>query len=257
MKRRHFMKLIGLLAALPATQVMPGVSSVTKAGKKQIYEWRFYTLEKESADLDRFFQEVLIPAYNRQKVTVGAFAPYKKGEKDQRVLLFVYPDMPAYQRVKREIWKDERFRREAQPFYDRSAPDPVYFNFETSLCEAFDLLPRMKKSENGCTLFEIRQYHSPNEEANRRKVNMFNKDEIAVFDKVGLPYLCFGEVFAGPSMPSLIYLIGYRNEEVRNEIWRKFGAHPDWKRIKDLPEYAYTATRNTSMFFSPMPYSQV
>ena len=93
--------------------------------------------------------------------------------------------------------------------------------------------------------------------ANQRKVAMFNKDEIDVFDKVGINSVCYGEVLAGPIMPAVMYLTWYKDEPTRNAAWDKFRAHPDWQRIKNLPEYAYTATRNTSLFLSPLPYSQI
>ena len=105
------------------------------------------------------------------------------------------------------------------------------------------------------TLFEFRLYHSPNEEANQRKVKMFNLEEIDVFDKVGINSVCYGEILSGTQMPALIYLTWYKNEKTRNEAWDKFRSHPDWIGMKDKPEYANTATNNTSILLSPMPYS--
>ncbi len=57
---------------------------------------------------------------------------------------------------------------------------------------------------------------------------------------------------AGGDVPHLV-----QDEPTRNAAWDKFRAHPDWQRIKNLPEYAYTATRNTSLLLSPLPYSQI
>jgi hypothetical protein len=86
---------------------------------------------------------------------------------------------------------------------------------------------------------------------------MFNADEIAIFDQVGVQSVCYGEVLAGPRMPSLIYLTWYADEASRDEAWRKFASHPDWARIRVLPEYAHTATDNRSLLLSPLPYSQI
>lgn len=60
---------------------------------------------------------------------------------------------------------------------------PGYSNFETYLCEAFDKIPHVCMPDKNRTMLELRIYHSPNEEANQRKVKMFNVDEIDVFDK--------------------------------------------------------------------------
>jgi hypothetical protein len=256
MQRRNFMKTAGLLAAIPA---LKGMASPVQppAGEKEIYEWRIYTLSSENSPLDAFYQNVLIPAYNRRQIAAGAFAPYLKTEKPQRFYLFVYPSLAAYHKLKSGIWEDATFRNEAQPFYDASAVTPAYSGFESFLCEAFDRVPQLIKPDKSRSLFEFRNYKSPNEEANRRKVNMFNVDEIAIFDQTGIHSVCYGEVLAGPRMPSLIYLTWYKDETSRNEAWSKFGAHPDWNRIRTLPQYAHTATDNRNLLLSPLPYSQL
>jgi hypothetical protein len=231
-------------------------ASNENANVKEIYEWRIYTLNENGAEpLDNFFKETLIPAYNRQGVIAGAFKLYKETD-SVRYLLFVYPDITTYFKVKHEIWNDKVFRDAAQSFYDRTAPNPVYSGFETLLCEAFDKIPKMKKPDNDRTLFELRHYRSPNEEANQRKIKMFNADEIAVFDKVGINSVCYGEVLAGVRMPSIIYLTWYKDEPTRNAVWGEFVKHPDWLRIKGMKEYTYTATDNKNRLLSPLPYSQ-
>jgi len=257
MQRRNFVKLAGILAAAPAVNAMasPVISAVS--AKKEIYEWRIYTLNSDVNSLDTFYKDILIPAYKREKVTVGAFTPLKKGEKEQRYYLFVYPDITSFYRIKKDIWKDNAFRKAAQSFYDTTAKSPVYSNFETHLCEAFDKIPVRLNPDPSRTLFEYRIYWSPNEEANQRKVQMFNKDEINLFDKVGINSVCYGEILSGPRMPALIYLTWYKDETARNAAWDKFRVHPDWQRIKDLPEYANTATNNQSILLTPLTYSQI
>ncbi|MDR2382387.1 MAG: NIPSNAP family protein [Prevotellaceae bacterium] len=223
---------------------------------KEIYEWRIYTLKENGTEtLDNFFKETLIPAYNRQGVTAGVFKLYNKTD-SIRYLLLVYPDITSYLKVKHAIWNDEVFKKEAQSFYDRTAPHPVYTEFETLLCEAFDKIPKMRNPDKDRTLFELRHYKSPNEEANQRKIKMFNADEIAVFDKVGINSVCYGEVLAGIRMPSIIYLTWYKDEPTRNAVWGEFIKHPDWLRIRDMKEYSYTATDNKNRLLSPLPYSQ-
>ncbi|GHT22109.1 hypothetical protein FACS189430_03380 [Bacteroidia bacterium] len=224
--------------------------------KKEIYEWRIYTLTKDSAALDEFFQNALIPAYNRLGATVGAFKPFQPEKQAARYLLFVYPDLCTFHKAKKAIWKDEAFTKVAQPFYDSTAPNPLYTDFKSYLCEAFDKIPQMRQPDKDRTLFEFRHYHSPNEEANQRKIKMFNKDEIDVFDKTGINSVCYGEILAGSEMPALIYLTWYKDVPTHDEAWKNFVNHDDWKRISKLPEYAHTATRNVSVWLLPLDYSQ-
>ena len=115
MQRRHFMKLTGMLATLPAIKGIAATSEKPAPSGKQLYEWRIYTLEEDADGLDGFFRDTLIPAYNRKNIKAGAFVPYKKEEKERRLLLFIYPNITTYHRVKRTIWDDTVFRKAAQP----------------------------------------------------------------------------------------------------------------------------------------------
>ena len=184
MQRRHFMKLTGMLATLPAIEGDSRNLRKTRSIRKAAIRMANLHTGRRCGRLDGFFRDTLIPAYNRKNIKAGAFVPYKKEEKERRLLLFIYPNITTYHRVKRTIWDDTVFRKAAQPYFDKTAPNPAYFNFESFLCEAFDKVPSLLMPDKNRTLFELRTYHSPNEEANQRKVAMFNKDEIDVFDKV-------------------------------------------------------------------------
>ncbi|MDR1499932.1 MAG: NIPSNAP family protein [Tannerellaceae bacterium] len=255
MKRRNFIGTAGLLGLVPAIKGIAAPSLTVKTGK-EIYEWRIYTLnEGKAVAFDAFMGGTLIPAYNRLQITVGAFAPYKPSDKTQRFYLFKHPDLTAYHEAKASIWQDKVFREAAQPFYDETAVSPAYSVYDLYLCEAFDRVPRLIAPSDKHTVFEFRNYRSPNEEANQRKIDMFNVDEIPVFDATGISSVCYGEVLSGPRMPSLIYLTSYDNEPARDAAWGRFSAHPDWARIRSLPQYAHTATDNVNVLLSPLPYS--
>ena len=210
------------------------------------------------AALDAHLAQTLIPALNRLNVKVGAFQPmeYAKDEPRRRYLLLVHSSAEAYLKARRELWNDATYRAAAQPFFDSSAAKPVYSNFETHICEDFESIPQMRVPDKNRGLFEFRLYRSPNEEANRRKVAMFNNGEIQIFDETGINSVCYGEVLAGSKMPSLIYLTWYENMEKRNAAWGKFQKHPRWIEMKKDPKYARTATDNTRLLVLPLPYSQ-
>jgi hypothetical protein len=223
---------------------------------KQIYEWRIYTLTGEGDLLDDYFKNALIPAYNRCNVSVGAFKLFNSEEKNQRYLLFVYPCLMTYNKVRQTVWNDAEFQRVARPFFEVSAPNPVYSVFETYLCEAFDKMPEMRMPDKGRTLFEYRNYYSPNEDANKRKIKMFNVEEIDLFDKVGVNSVCYGEVISGTRMPALIYLAWYNDDDAYKKAWDAFRVHPDWNEMRVRTEYKNTATNNQGIKLLPMPYSQ-
>ena len=224
--------------------------------KKQIYEWRIYTVAGDGVALDDYFQKALIPAYNRCNISVGAFKLFAPGEKDQRYLLFVYPCLMTYNKVRQTVWNDAEYQRLARSFFDASAPDPAYSLFETYICEAFDKMPEMRKPDKSRTLFEYRNYGSRNEDANKRKIKMFNTEEIDIFDKVGVNSVCYGEVLSGTRMPSLTYLTWYKDIDAYNAAWGAFRDHPDWIQLRDKAEFKNTATNNQGVKLTPMPYSQ-
>jgi hypothetical protein len=257
MQRRNFVKAVAAIAAVPAIEAAASPLGRKVNSSKEIYEWRIYTLIDSGAAFDVFLSETLIPAYNRLGVTIGAFSLFKKEEVEKRHILFIYKDISAYFNVKHVIWEDKTFRAAAQPFYDATAPKPVYSNFETYLSEAFDKIPVHRNPDKGRTLLEIRIYRSPNEEANQRKIRMFNVDEINLFDTVGINSVAYGNIFAGPRNPAIMYLTWYKDEPTRTAAWKRFIDSDEWKRIKSLPEYAYTATDNTSTFLEPLPFSQI
>ena len=257
MKNKIFI-LLSLI--LVATLIFIGCESkkekVSDSHRKQIYEWRIYTLTGDGTGLDDFFKETLIPAYNRCNISVGAFSLYKQEDLEQRYLLFVYPDLNTYNKVRQTVWSDKNFLDAARPFFETTAPNPVYSEYETYLCEAFDKMPEMRIPDKSRSLFEFRCYHSPNEDANLRKIKMFNNEEIDLFDKVGINSVCYGEILTGTHMPALIYLTWSKDEATRNRAWDTFSNHPDWARMKDDPQYKNTATNNIIKLLSPMPYSQ-
>jgi hypothetical protein len=263
MKKLFFTALaVGALGCLGGVGCAAGAqkpAAEEETSATAIYEWRIYTLAPgaDASLIDDFFANALIPAYGSHGIEVGAFAPasdYPEFPNGARYLFIAWPDIETYQRVSGQVLRDAAFLRAGAAYFNASAPDPVYTNFETYLCEAFAGPLRRPAPERG--LLELRVYRSPNVEANERKIQMFESGEIAIFDNVGVNVVCFGRTLAGSRMPSLTYLTWYKDAETRAEAWSKFSAHPDWERMRNLPEYANTATDNTSRLLSPMPYSR-
>lgn len=256
MQKTTIFKMAFLIAALFVINgvIYPETASAQKA--KEIYEWRVYKLSGDASVLDNYFKDVLIPAYNRKGISVGAFRLYKPEETELRYLLFAYPDLAVFKKVNEEIWNDKVFKSAAQPFFDASAPVPVFSEYETYLSEAFDVMPQMRIPDKSRGLFELRIYHSPNDEAFRRKVKMFNSGEIDIFDATGINSVNYGAIIAGPFMPALMYLTWYKDEPARNAAWKAFGEHPDWKALSADPQYANTVKVSRNRLLSPMDYSQ-
>ena len=88
-------------------------------------------------------------------------------------------------------------------------------------------------------VFQLRTYESPSFKTGLKKIEMFNDaGEIRIFREVGLNPVFFGQTLVGAKQPNLTYMLAFKNMDEQKAAWKKFGAHPDWKRLSGMPEYS-------------------
>jgi hypothetical protein len=63
------------------------------------------------------------------------------------------------------------------------------------------------------------------------------------------------EVISGSTMPNLIYLSTFADKTSRDEHWKTFGSHPEWKKMSGLEEYKNTVSKAVIKFLRPTEYS--
>nr|MBD3620946.1 NIPSNAP family protein [Sunxiuqinia sp.] len=258
MKRRNFLKGSALIAG--AAVAGQATAKVTPPdSEKEIYEWRVYHFKNggQKNKVDGFYRDALIPAMNEYGVKVGAFGEYSQTDPPTVHYLLVYKSMADYHRVKKVLWNNETFLKQAKSYFEDTAANGVYTRFETYLLEAFDAIPQLRQPDKSRGLFELRTYESNNEEAGQRKIKMFNDEELALFDKVGLHATFFGEILAGPQMPALVYMLWFNDMDERTANWQKFVNSPEWKEMSGKAEYANTVSVVNKVFLVPLDYSQI
>ena len=119
-------------------------------------------------------------------------------------------------------------------------------------------MPNIVKPNSENRFFELRTYESHSEDAFKRKVNMFNDGEIALFDELDFGSVFFGEKISGDRMPCLTYLLSFENLNERNQNWQKFFNHPTWEKLKSDDAYKDSCCSSiTRAYLLPMPYSQL
>jgi len=260
MKRRKFLQHTGLGAAAITLPLGAKAMVNQAADDKEYYELRVYTLKfgGNRGALNTYLEEGLIPALNRNGVDrVGVFEEVGLATPTKIYLLIPYPSMETFLTMPRQLEADREFSK-AQNDYDKLPPEQqVYNRYDTWLFEAFDALPQMEFPEQENSLFELRTYEGYSEDAVRRKVKMFNEEELPVFYKTGLHPVFFGKMLVGPDMPALTYMLHFKDIEERDANWEKFRMDPDWKRMSQLPEYANTVSNINRVFLKPLEYSQV
>jgi hypothetical protein len=88
---------------------------------------------------------------------------------------------------------------------------------------------------------------------------MFNKGELAIFRRVGLTPVCFGESVIGAALPNLTYLLVFPDEAGRQAAWQRFRDDPEWLKLKAIPEYAdkEIVSRITNKILTPTAFSEI
>jgi len=228
--------------------------------KKEFYEWREYEIRfrSSSADLDNYFQKALLPALNKMGVkNIGVFREIGKSEPAKIYLLIAYPGLADYADINFSLKTEPDFLKASADYTAVPPEKAIYTRYSSSFFFAFDKLPALEKPASETRIFEWRNYEGHNEDAVNRKMGMFNKEEIDIFYKSKLKPVFFGEMLSGSNMPSLAYMVVFKDMAERDAVWATFGADPDWKRISQAPEYANTVSKIIRIFLEPLPYSQI
>jgi len=260
MQRREF--LAGPCAAGLASLAGGSAIAQNQPGR-EYYELRRYEIEtpEQKAGFDKFLTEAAIPALNRLGIKpVGVFYP----EKDLSPIYILLPhrSLESFATLTQRLGEDRQFLQAGSAFLDAPVDQPAYKSLETQLMMAFEGMPQLETpiTSEGRVL-QLRTYESPSEKTGLKKIEMFNTAEIAIFRKVGLHPVFFGQTLAGTKMPNLTYMLVFKDAQEQQENWKKFGADPDWQKLRAMPEYAdKTILRPkgiTNLILKPAGYSQI
>jgi len=228
------------------------------------YELRRYEIETEAqkAGFDKFASEAAIPALNRLGISpVGVFYP-SEGLSPIYVLL-PHPSAASLVTLTQGLSEDEEFLEKGADFINAPADQPAYKNMEVQFMAAFEGMPKLERPTEAPTrIFQLRTYESPSEKTGLKKIEMFNTAEIAIFRKVGLHPVFFGQTLAGTKMPNLTYMLGFQDMAESKANWKKFGADPDWQKLRAMPEYMDKVILRskgaiTNLYLKPASYSQI
>jgi len=258
MKRRNFLKSTAAIAAVTVAGSTLAANNLP-VQDKEFYEFRVYQLTGGGAKsiLKSYFTEALLPLFGKFGVKLGAFEEYDKEDPPKVYTIFVYPSNEAYFKLQKELLTDINYLAAAKSYFEIPAAKPIYERYETFLMEAFDGIPKLKFPDKNRGLLELRTYESYNEDAARRKIAMFNEEELPLFDSVGLHTVFFGKILAGKYMPALMYMLWFTDMNEREANWKKFSDGPEWKILSAKPIYADTVSKVHKKFLVPTDYSQI
>jgi len=269
MKRRAFIKT-SLAAASVAgvSQMMNPASAADKKAAQEYYELRTYTLKDaaQQKPVDDYLAQALIPALNRQGIQpVGVFTELPSAQAPAAhqpplvYVLVVYQSLEQFASVGEKLAGDAAYQKAGAAYLGVPATDPAYVRIESSLLTALATIPKIEVPEKKARIFNLRTYESHSEKAGLKKIEMFNTAEIALFRRLGLKPVFFGQTVIGAKMPNLTYMLTFDDDAARGAAWKRFGGDPEWQKLKTIPEYMdkNIVSHITNKILAPTPASQI
>ena len=108
-------------------------------------------------------------------------------------------------------------------------------------------------------IFELRTYESNNIDTLKRKAGMFNDGEIAIFRRLNMLPVFFGETIVGRKMPNLTYMLAFDDLAAREKSWKAFGSDPEWQKMRAQPGLSdpEIVSNISNSIVQPLPLSEI
>jgi NIPSNAP len=269
MNRRDFVSaaLTGggalLASATDATATAPAQDA-----RVDYYELRRYLLRRgpQTELMNAYLSRALLPAAERAGVgPIGVFSVMAGPESPSLYVLITHKTLDGFATLPGRLAADAEYQTAAADFLAVPATGPAYVRMETSLLRAFETLPHVQLPFGGgeagrrARIFELRTYESHSERAGKKKIEMFNTGEIAIFRRAGLTPVFFGETLVGAGMPNLTYMLVYEDMAAHDRQWAAFSSDPDWRKLSTTPGFTdpEIVSNITNYFLRPTGYSQI
>lgn len=272
--RRSFLSTS--LAASTAALIAPGGASAAQPsrGQREFYELRCYRLKPGGSrtTVDGYLEKALLPALETRGVrNVGVFteidvdknAGTSVPKPDTPVwVLIPHQTLDSFVGVSAEINQDAAVQKAGAAYLDVPKASPAFERIDSWLLLAFKSMPTLElppfsKTKAATRVFEMRDYESHSEVKALAKIAMFDEGESEIMRTLGMSPLFFGQGIAGPNLPHLRYITSGPDLATHLDAWKKFGPDPRWMKMKDLPQYADSTSKNTARFLAPKPYSAI
>lgn len=266
MTRRQFLASASATAAGAATTISPVSAAPAPGPAREFYELRRYHLRRGPRQqvFENYLRDAWLPAMGRAGIgPIGVFHVQVGPQSPSLYTLIPYPSLEAFSAVSGQLGSDAAYRAAGAEAMAAPASDPVYLGVESSLFASVRGMPKLEvppqKKENKGRVFELRIYQSHNKGANRRKIDMFNDGELDLFRRTGLTPVFFGEALIGDRLPNLTYLLVFDDLTTRDQAWRTFATHPEWKVMSSTPGLTdpEIVTDISNVLLRPTAYSQL
>ena len=211
------------------------------AQQKAFFELRYYHMRNGSQTqrTSDYLNKCLLPAARRLGIGPLGFFGAVIAEGSPFVLaLTSYASADAFAGSMERLAADKDFQQGFDEY--NSMTELSYIRMENSLLRAFDCMPSIAPPSGGQhpRIFELRTYESNNAKAAQRKIRMFNEGEAAIFQRLGMAPVFFGETLVGRNLPNLTYMLSFESMAARDKLWGEFGADAEWQKLRAQPGYS-------------------
>ena len=243
------------------------LNSATPAATRTIVELRYIrmrnTPENQMQRTMAFLENAALPALKRAGIgPLGFFASVIAPESPFILALAAFPGgMAAMEAAREKEAADAEYIRGRDAY--NSGPGRSYERLESSLLRCFESMPAVQPpptdGKRPPRIFELRTYESNNGTTLARKIKMFNEGEAAIFKRLGMQPVFFGETIVGSKMPSLTYMLSYDDLAARDRLWKEFGSDPEWQKLRSKPGYsdAEIVSNISNQILRPLPFSEI
>jgi hypothetical protein len=255
MNRRQFFAASGGCFAL----TLAGNAADTKPSILELCNIRMRnTPEAMAQRTNDFLSKSYLPALQRAGARqVGAFTNVIGEGNPATILLSEYPDAATWETASRALREDKELVKASDGFYAAGLP---YVRKEIVVLRAFSSIPKIELPAAGKShIFELRTYESNNQRSLARKIRMFEEGEIALFRKLNMKPVFFGEALAGANLPQLTYMLVFDDLAAREKAWSAFGSSPEWNKMKNEPGVSdgEIVSNITNSILRPYPFSGI
>jgi hypothetical protein len=234
MNRRGFIG-IGLGGSVMAQVPASGADATPKYIELRRIQLR-NTQDAMSQRTQEYVGKHHIPTLKRLgATTVGAFSNLIGEGSPYFLLVSEYPNPQSWAEASAKVETDKETAAARQEYYGGGLQ---FVRMDVSLLRGFRTLPGIeipRSEQNRPHIFELRVYESNNPQTLARKIRMFDEGEIALFRKLNMTPVFFGEMIAGRNMPNLTYLLAFDDLAAREKAWSTFASHPEWDKMRKQP----------------------
>lgn len=261
MTRSTFLKsTVAATGLVAGTQAASNTQAADAAGPEYV-EIRKYTLKspEKQTILEAYLKEAAIPALNRLGVRqVGVFLPERPEATAVVYVVLRHTSLDQFAKTT-DLLSDAALQQAGAAYLNAPATDVVYERVESWLTKGIEGMPTVALPAKGSQVYQLRIYESPSEKTAKKKIEMFNIGELAIFKRSGLNAVFFGETIVGPLMPNLTYMLAFSDSAAKDAAWNTFRVDPEWTKLKTTPGFTdkEIVSRITNIVLVPAKYSQI